>query len=161
MSNVVFLDLEAVIRESMRMHPSVAMPLERYVPETGATLPDGSFVPPSTIVGMTPYVVSRNRDIWGADADEFRPERWLQAEGESGAAYQERLQSLNANDLTFGGGSRICLGRHLALVELYKIVATFARRYEMELADPNREWQVRGVWFFRQNGLICKMKKRS
>lgn len=143
------------------MHPSVGMPLERYVPETGIKLPDGSFVPPFTAVGMTPYVISRNRDIWGADADEFRPERWLQAKGENDAAYQERLRSFNANDLTFGAGSRICLGRHLALVEVYKIVATLVSRYEMELEDPNREWQVRGVWFFRQKGLICKIRRRE
>lgn len=144
----------------MRLHPSVAMPLERSVPETGLTLPNGNFIPPFIAVGMTPYVISRNRDIWGVDADEFRPERWLQAEGESDAVYHERLQMFNANDLTFGGGSRICLGRHLAMVELYKIVATLVSRYEMELADSDREWLVRGVWFFRQNGLICKMRKR-
>ncbi|KAK2791387.1 hypothetical protein FQN53_004568 [Emmonsiellopsis sp. PD_33] len=130
--------LEAVVREAMRLHPSVSMPLERYTPKTGLKLPDGSFIPPSTAVGMTPYVISRNRDIWGPDADEFRPERWLQAENESDAAYQERLRSFNGNDLTFGAGSRICLGRHLGLIEVYKIVATLVSRYEMALDDPSR-----------------------
>ena len=158
---VLLLDLDAVIRESLRMHPSVSMPLERYVPSTGLKLPDGRFIPPFTAVGMTPYVTSRNPGIWGADADEFRPERWLQAEGESDSAYQKRLQSFRASDLTFGGGSRICLGRHLALVEVYKIVATLVSRYEMELDDPSREWQVRGVWFLRQKGLICKLRRRG
>lgn len=99
------------------------MPLERYVPETGAKLPDGNFVPPGTAVGMTPYVISRNKDIWSVDVDEFKPERWLQAKGESNITYQDHLQSFNTNDLTFSGGSRICLGRHLAMVEVYKIVA--------------------------------------
>ncbi|KAF5545701.1 cytochrome P450 monooxygenase [Fusarium napiforme] len=68
--------LDAVIRESLRMHLSVAMPLERYVPETGLTLPDGSFVPPGVAVGLNPYIIGRNKEVWGEDADEFRPERW-------------------------------------------------------------------------------------
>ncbi|CAM1501189.1 Fc.00g103510.m01.CDS01 [Cosmosporella sp. VM-42] len=153
--------LEAVIREAMRMHPGVCMLLERYVPETGLKLPDGSFVPAGTAVGINPYVVGRNKGIWGADADEYRPERWLQNEGESDIAYRERLRLFNAADLTFGGGSRVCIGRNLAQLNVYKIVATLVRRYEIELADPTQDWEVTGSWFPRQKGLICNLKKRQ
>lgn len=59
--------LDAVIRESLRMHPSVAMPLERYVPNTGLTLPDGSFIPPGVAVGLNPYIIGRNEVVWGED----------------------------------------------------------------------------------------------
>ncbi|PHH87670.1 hypothetical protein CDD83_8550 [Cordyceps sp. RAO-2017] len=130
--------LEAVVRESMRLHPSVTMLLERYVPDTGLTLPDGSFVPPKTAVGINPYVSSRNKSIWGPDADAFCPERWLPRHGESTSdeSFRARLRLFNASDLTFGGGSRVCIGRHVALVEIYKTVATIVKRYDIELADP-------------------------
>lgn len=145
----------------MRVHPGVAMLLERYVPDTGLKLPNDDFVPPGTSVGINPFVVNRNKAVWGVDADEFRPERWLQAPGESDTAFQERLRLFNATDLTFGGGSRMCLGRHLALLETYKIVATLVGRYDIELVDQDREWDVTCSWFLRQRGLICKLKKRS
>jgi cytochrome P450 len=156
--------LEAVVREAMRCHPAVAMMLERYVPPGGLALPDGNgAVPAGTAVGMNAYVVQRNKAVWGEDADVFRPERWLraEAEGETEAGYKARLQRMNAADLAFGGGSRVCMGRHLALLEVYKLVATLLNRYEMELAHPEREWTVTNRWFARQEGLIVKMRLRE
>ncbi|QKD59202.2 cytochrome P450 [Fusarium oxysporum Fo47] len=96
--------LDAVIRESLRMHPSVAMPLERYVPNTGLTLPDGSFIPPGVAVGLNPYIIGRNEVVWGEDTHRFRPDRWLKTEDESEGEYQRRLRKMNGADLTFGGG---------------------------------------------------------
>ncbi len=152
--------LEAVCREAMRLHPAVAMLLERYVPETGLTLPDGSFVPGGAAVGINPYVVGRNKGVWGPDADEFRPERWLRAKDEGEETYRLRLRQMNGADLTFGGGSRVCTGRNLATLEVYKVVATLVRRYEIQLADPTREWHVTCSWFPRQEGIICKIQRR-
>ncbi|KAL2065505.1 hypothetical protein VTL71DRAFT_3175 [Oculimacula yallundae] len=70
--------LQAVLKEAMRMHPGVGFPLERHVPKGGAHL-CGNFIPAGTIVGMVPPVIHENRDIFGADADIFRPERWIEA----------------------------------------------------------------------------------
>ncbi|KAM5345061.1 hypothetical protein ACJ41O_010923 [Fusarium nematophilum] len=152
--------LDAVVRESMRMHPGVGMLLERYVPESGLSLPDGSFVPAGAAVGINPYVVGRNKGAWGEDADEFRPERWLQGEDEDEESYAVRLRRMNAADLTFGGGSRICIGRNIALLEVYKVVATLVSRYEITTAGPDR-FAIISTWFPRQSGLICRLRKRT
>lgn len=148
------------------MHPGVCMLLERYVPESGLTLPDGSFVAPGCAVGINPYVMGRNRSVYGEDADSFRPERWLRGHApapadETEEAYHERMRRFNASDLTFGGGSRVCIGRNLAQMEVYKIVATLVQHYEIELVDPAREWEVTGSWFPRQKGLECYLKMRK
>jgi len=145
----------------MRLHPAVSMPLERYVPSQGLNLPEGSYIPPGVAVGINPYIVGRNKKLWGHDADEFRPERWLQMTDESESIYKERLRVMKAADLAFGGGSRVCIGRNLALVETYKMVATLVSRFEIELVDPTREWSVLGLWFFRQKGIICNLKRRG
>ncbi|KAL7623137.1 hypothetical protein AAE478_006818 [Parahypoxylon ruwenzoriense] len=152
--------LEATVREGMRIHPGVCMLLERYVPKSGLTLSDGNYIPPGTVVGINPYVLGRNKDVWGLDADEFRPERWLRSEEENEDAYRERMKLFNAADLTFGGGSRMCLGRYIAQMEVYKIVATLISHFEIQLADPKTEWEVVGSWFPRQKGLKCNLKRR-
>ncbi|KAK8121312.1 hypothetical protein PG999_005432, partial [Apiospora kogelbergensis] len=153
--------LEAVVREASRLHPGVCMLLERYVPAGGLTLPDGRRVPAGVAVGINPYVAGRNAGVWGADADAFRPERWLRGEEESEEEYRRRLRRFNAADLTFGGGSHVCIGRNLALLETYKVVATIVRRYHVELEDPAREWKVTGSWFTRQKGgLDCRLRLR-
>ncbi|PFH60897.1 hypothetical protein XA68_10142 [Ophiocordyceps unilateralis] len=155
--------LEAVVRESLRLHPSVGMLLERRVPDGGLTLPDGRFVPENTEIGINPLVANRNRAVWGPDADEFRPERWLPQPGESpdDDAFRDRLRRFNAADLTFGGGARVCIGRNFAYLEIYKIVATLIRRYHIELVHPDRDWNVSGSWFRRQKGIVCRFARRS
>ncbi|KAF3356075.1 hypothetical protein VdG1_06813 [Verticillium dahliae VDG1] len=102
--------LEATVRETLRCHPAVSMGLNRIVPEGGLVLPYGTVVPAGTFVGINIYIVGRNKEIYGADADEFRPDRWLQGENESGEVYKERMQLWNAATSAFGQGSRICLG---------------------------------------------------
>lgn len=153
--------LEACVREGMRMNPVVGMTLERYVPEEGLVLPDGSVVPPGIKVGMNPYIMGRNKGVYGQDTDEFRPERWLQSDGEDDEGYKDRLRKMVAGDLAFGGGSRICLGRNLALMEVYKVLATMVNRYDMELSDPEKEWTVDMGWMVRPKGLSAKLTHRK
>ena len=64
------------------MHPAVQYPLERLIPEGGATL-NGHWIPEGTIVGINAAVIHRNKDVFGLDADEFRPSRWTE-EAKSG-----------------------------------------------------------------------------
>ncbi|KAK3988501.1 Pisatin demethylase [Cladorrhinum sp. PSN332] len=153
--------LDACVKEAMRLHPVLGMLLERYVPEGGLVLPDGSVVPAGTGVGMNPYVVQRNKGVLGEDADEFRPERWLQEDKEGEEEYKARVQRMSATDLSFGGGSRICIGRHLALMEVYKVVATLVNRYDMKLTDPEREWKIEKCFFIRPRGIITRFKIRE
>lgn len=71
--------LQACMKEAMRLHPAVGMLLERVVPEGGAVVA-GGWLPEGTIVGVNPWVVSRDRSVYGKDADDYRPERWLDAD---------------------------------------------------------------------------------
>ncbi|RYP65890.1 hypothetical protein DL771_008074 [Monosporascus sp. 5C6A] len=153
--------LEAVIRESMRLWPGSCFAQERYVPPGGLTLPDGSFVPEGVAVGFNAYVIHRNKDVWGDDAEDFRPERWLQSEAESTEQFKERLRLMNSSDLSFGAGSRKCLGINFATMEIYKTVATLIAVFEFELADPTQEWKIHNSMFPRQSGIDLKIKRRE
>ncbi|KAF4978072.1 hypothetical protein FZEAL_5498 [Fusarium zealandicum] len=155
--------LDAVVREALRMLPGVSMTMERYVPAEGFALPNGDYLPKGTIVGMSPYILARNKSVYGEDADLFRPERWLRDEegGESEESFQKRLLSMNQTDLSFGGGSRTCIGKYMGLFQTYKVLATLITLYEIELENPEKEWKVVNSWFPRQEGLEVKLRKRS
>lgn len=122
---------DAVMKEAARIHPGVGLMLERIVPEGGFTLPDGKYLPEGTIVGMNPWVINRNEEYFGKDTDKFIPGRWLQQKGESREAFTERRNLMKAGDLTFGAGSRICLGKNLAIMTAYKLIATLFTKYEV------------------------------
>jgi cytochrome P450 len=100
----------ACIRETMRLYPSAPNMFPRYVSKPGMDL-YGKFAPPGTEIACNPWVSHRDTNIYGEDAEEFRPERWLDP---------ERAKLFNKYNLAFGYGTRICLGRDLAMMELYK-----------------------------------------
>lgn len=152
--------LEAVIREALRLVPGEMFPQERIVPAGGLKLPDGQFVPAGTAVGFTSYVMHRNKAVWGADAEEFRPERFLRAPGESEGAFAERMRVYNDCDLSFGAGSRKCIGMNLGLMEVYKAVATLVAMFEFELSTTE-EWTLKAHLFPRATGITCRIRKRE
>jgi len=71
--------LDACVWEALRIHPPFCLPFERVVPSDGITI-CGTFLPPRTVVGMSPYVVNRHRGTFGEDVDLWRPERWLECD---------------------------------------------------------------------------------
>ncbi|KAK4223066.1 cytochrome P450 [Podospora fimiseda] len=154
--------LHAVIKEALRASSPVALGLERYVPKGGVTLPGehGWFVPEGAILAFNPWVMNHNKMVFGEDADKFRPERWLKGDGETQKQYERRLVMMNNYDFTFGGGSRSCIGKHIAFMQLYKVLATLVLMYDLELLDPEREWQVYNRLFITQEGLEVRMKRR-
>lgn len=99
--------LQAVVKEATRLLPSIVFQLLRHTPENFQVR--GEHIPAGTPVGISPIVQNRDRDIFGEDADEFRPERWLED--------RERAGYMDTNLMTFGGsGPRMCVGKNIALV---------------------------------------------
>lgn len=130
--------VEAVCREGLTMFPVVGFPLFRVVPE-GGTEVQGLRLPGGTEIGFSQWVVSRNKAIWGDDAKTFRPERWL----ENFDVEKRRLR--DTGEVFFGGGSRMCTGRHVATVEMYKIVCEFFRRFDIDVVDSMQPWKLQNL----------------
>ncbi|KAG8157001.1 hypothetical protein KVR01_013223 [Diaporthe batatas] len=120
--------LQAVLKEALRVHPAVGLCLWRAVPAGGATL-CGRYFPAGTNVGVNCWVAHRNREVWGEDADEFRPERWLEAP-------EERLRAMNAMYMPFGLGSRTCIGKNISLLEISKVIPHLVRKFDASLVEP-------------------------
>ncbi|ROW15979.1 hypothetical protein VPNG_02628 [Cytospora leucostoma] len=115
----------AVVRESLRRHFVFMGLMERETPAGGVQLPDGRRLPGGVVVGMHGDLVARDRGIFGEDADEFNPLRWMRRQGETAVEFEARLSAMNAHDLAFGHGPRGCIGRHMAEMEIYKFLPTF------------------------------------
>ena len=116
--------LDAVIKESLRIHSPTGVPLERVVPPAGLVLPNGRYLKAGTIASMTPWTLSIDEDVFGKDATEFKPDRWLKRLNETEDAFQERLRRMRRADLVWGHGPRSCIGKPIAQLEMYKLVPT-------------------------------------
>ena len=73
--------LQACIKEGLRLHPGTGLPLWRVVNEGGAEI-CGQYFPAGTEVGVNTWVPHYDEDIWGPDAQQFRPERWIETSPE-------------------------------------------------------------------------------
>ncbi|KAF5710897.1 pisatin demethylase cytochrome P450 [Fusarium mundagurra] len=122
--------LNAVVKEALRCHPAAGLMLERIVPARGLEV-DGHHIPGGTIVGVNPWVLHRNKDIFGHDADRWRPSRWIEASTEQ----KRRMENYM---FAFGAGSRTCIGKNISLLEMYKMVPALLRRYEASLVSIER-----------------------
>jgi cytochrome P450 len=124
--------LDACIKEAFRLHPAPGLPMERVVPAQGADI-GGRFVKGGTIVGVSAWVVHRNREIFGEDVEVFRPERWIVREGAGVVKEEEekRVKEMGGVMLQFGMGARTCIGKNISLLEIYKLVPTVLRRFEV------------------------------
>lgn len=70
-------------------------------------------------------MIGRDRAMFGEDAGEFNPLRWLARPGETDTEYRERVRAMNTHDLAFGHGPRGWIRKHVAEMEIYKFVPTF------------------------------------
>ncbi|RYP05775.1 hypothetical protein DL764_003592 [Monosporascus ibericus] len=112
--------LQAVIKEGLRIHPPITDSVPKRVPDGGDTVVvDGKpiFLPGGTNISYAAWPLHRSKAIFGEDAEEFRPERWLLEKDE------KKLSEMNrTHELVFGYGKYQCLGRPVALMEIGKAV---------------------------------------
>jgi cytochrome P450 len=127
--------VDATIKEVLRFFPTTGIELERTVDGDGLVLPSGHRLQSGTIVGINAWPIHRDQQIFGEDASEFRPERWLQQPAESTTDFDARLRSMQRVFLTFGAGPRACLGRNMAFLQLYKLIATLFGLFEVRTSS--------------------------
>jgi len=124
-----------VIQESYRQFGAPANNLERVVGDSGLTLPNGTHLPAGSVVAMNSASLAMLPHVFGQDAKVFNPERWLKQASETEDHFRERRIRMQRAILTFGHGSRSCIGKNIVQLELYKIWATLLRVYKFEAVD--------------------------
>ncbi|KAL8783183.1 MAG: hypothetical protein Q9213_004812 [Squamulea squamosa] len=115
-----------VINETHRMHSTAALGLPRVVPPgSGVTIASHHF-PSLTVLSVPTYTIHHSTSIWGPDAGQFNPSRWVPG------TLTDRQK---ASFIPFGYGPRACVGRNVAEMELAMIVSTVVKGFEFELRE--------------------------
>lgn len=113
--------LQAVVKEGLRITPPFLGQIAKEVPAGGDTY-NGIYLPAGTCIGHNVYALTR-QPIFGADSDNFRPERWLDTDRET------RREMERTIDLVFGYGRWSCMGKNVAWLEMdkvyFEVCATF------------------------------------
>ena len=141
---------QASLKEAMRVRPAVGLNITRHVPEPGIEL-DGRFYRGGTIVALNGWVLHRDKDIFGDDADEYRPERWFERDS----------KLMDRHMYQFGGGSHLCIGKNLALLEINMTIPQLLRKYNFDLVDPGMVIQHQTSFFVVQSGLRVNISSRQ
>ncbi|KAH7153461.1 cytochrome P450 [Dactylonectria macrodidyma] len=152
--------LHACIQEAFRMHPAPGLPMERIVPPQGAEIL-GEHIKGGTIVGVSAWQIHRRPEIFGADVDAYRPERWLADPNEDATEEANRIKKMNGMMFQFGMGSRTCIGKNISLLEIYKVVPSLMRRFDIDFHGPNKEWTIINAWFVKQTDFVVKFTRRE
>lgn len=121
--------LGMVLNESMRIHPPAWVLGRRSIE---ADTFGGFSIPPDAPIGIYPFMIHRHPDFWSRP-DEFNPENFTPA----AVAARPKLAFM-----PFGAGTRICIGDHLATLELRMCLAMFVQRFDISVpsnyeAKPN------------------------
>ncbi|TFK53095.1 cytochrome P450 [Heliocybe sulcata] len=135
--------LDSVVHETLRLHVPVdqsgritteddIIPLTAPITTASGETIDRLPVRKGTLVTVPINCMNTSDAIWGPDAKEFKPERWL----DNGKGIPSRAQEIQGHRhlLTFVDGQRICLGRAFALAEFKAVLSVLIRNYTFEFA---------------------------
>ncbi|KAH7040026.1 cytochrome P450 [Microdochium trichocladiopsis] len=128
--------LASVVKESLRLYPPVPLNIREAV--TSTILPVGGgvdgknpiLVRKGEVVVFSQYITSRRRNIFGDDAEEFRPERWL----------ADKTSEIEDAFFAFNSGPRRCLGEDFALAEVYYTIIRLLKAFpliQLPADEPN------------------------
>ena len=145
--------LKAALSETLRLYPSVPEDSKHVVADD--YLPDGTFVPAGSSVTYSIYSAGRMKTVWGEDCLEFRPERWLSADG----ARFEPHDSYRF--VAFNAGPRICLGKDLAYLQMKNIAGSVLLRHRLAVAPGHRVEQKMSLTLFMKHGLRMEVRPRD
>lgn len=127
--------LDCVIMESLRLLPPVPMTFRQAAKSDWI---DGFWVPKGTLFYVPIRVINTWKNMWGEDAEEFRPERWLELPESSSTSGG----TAGFKFMSFLAGPHACIGKTMSLVEMRAVLASliaefeFVPAYEGQVAKP-------------------------
>ena len=158
--------LQGFCTEILRLYPPIPLTLRMAARDTSI---QNHFIPKDTVIILSPWAVNTSTELWGRDAQEFKPERWLHEpkvitseisnEIENGGKGGEGVNTAY-RFLTFLHGPRSCIGQRFAMAEFAALVAAWVGTFETELAmDKGEEVIVKNGISARPGGLKVHLKK--
>ncbi|KAJ5460735.1 uncharacterized protein N7458_002287 [Penicillium daleae] len=117
--------LRNCMKENFRVTPVFTMPLARRVMKPEGVVIAGNHIPYGTSIAVCNHAFHHNPEVFGVDHNTFNPARWDDPE----IANKSKLL------MHFGLGGRQCIGKTVAMTNIYKLMSTLLSEFEFELAD--------------------------
>ncbi|KAJ1276447.1 hypothetical protein BS78_05G215200 [Paspalum vaginatum] len=143
--------LRAVIYESLRLRPATPLLTPHF--SMASCVIDGLVVPAGMRVLVNLWAIGRDACLWGEDAEEFVPERFLHG----GAAAHVSHRGNDFQFLPFGAGRRQCPGINFGMAQVEVMLANLVHRFDWEL-PPGKE--ARDIDMSEDFGLVVKRKHK-
>jgi cytochrome P450 len=142
--------LEAVCRETLRLYPpapgvmrttrkDVVLPLSAPIQDVDGRKVHEIFIPKNTNVYAQIYNLNRDPSIWGSDAAEWKPERWLAPLPQSVA--DASIQGVYTNTMTFIGGPRGCIGFRFSQLEMKAVLSQIIPAFRFAPTGAEVVWR--------------------
>ncbi|PPR01103.1 hypothetical protein CVT24_000411 [Panaeolus cyanescens] len=145
--------LDAICRETLRLYSPVnqlmrqpvediVLPLSRPITLRSGHTTSEIMVPKGTKCIVSLVASNRNTEIWGPDAHEWKPERWMGEMKEE--IVSAKVPGIYSHLMTFGGGGRACIGFKFSQLEMKTVLAILVSRFEFS-TSKEVAWQMTGV----------------
>ncbi|KIJ60897.1 hypothetical protein HYDPIDRAFT_42968 [Hydnomerulius pinastri MD-312] len=145
--------LDAVCRETLRLHPpatiigrvarkDIVLPFSTPIKGVDGTELHETLIPKNTEVTISILGANRNREVWGEDALEWKPDRWLKPLPSS--VTEAQIPGVYSHLMTFLGGGRACIGFKFSQLEMKIVLPLMLESFRF---TPSQEiiWTLPGI----------------
>ncbi|KAF6832077.1 branched-chain-amino-acid aminotransferase [Colletotrichum musicola] len=167
--------LRACINEGLRLSPPAGSVLHRQVEPGGVQVGD-TFYPEGVNIGVPVFSIHHDKEYF-PDPFSFQPERWIVGEtlADGTLITADFLKHSSAAFMAFSAGTRGCIGKPLAYLQISILFATLMFKYDMRLCetawingnysgkgpDPSKEYELVDMFISWKNGPLIEVKPRA
>ncbi|TFK20717.1 cytochrome P450 [Coprinopsis marcescibilis] len=148
--------LDAICRETLRLYPPVplvfrettkpaVLPFSNPINGTSGKVIHEVLIPTGTRILASISNSNCNPELWGPDAREWKPERWLSPL--PSAVTEAKIPGVYSNMMTFIGGGRACIGFKFSQLEMKIVLFTLLERLKFESTDQEISWNMSTIVF--------------
>ncbi|KAJ3527395.1 hypothetical protein NMY22_g9807 [Coprinellus aureogranulatus] len=152
LNSLAFLD--AICRETLRLHASApylsrqatkdaVVPVGAPITTTDGREVNEVLVPKDTQIFISVHACNRDPGIWGPDAAEWKPERWMSPLPAS--VTEARVPGVYSHLMTFLGGGRACIGFKFSQLEMKVVISRLIMKYRFEPSGKSIKWLYNGI----------------
>ncbi|KAF9910119.1 hypothetical protein EC991_007251 [Linnemannia zychae] len=163
--------VKAVLHETLRLHPPVSKNVKQAIADD--ILPDGTRICKGEFIGYSSWCMARNKAVWGIDAEQYVPERWLVSlptsplttnpvTGRRVSPFGKFKPESQFKFNSFNAGPRLCLGMTFAQLEAMLTTCILLQRYHFKLTPGQPEPAIKGsLTLPMKKALMATVTKRT
>ncbi|OCH86572.1 cytochrome P450 [Obba rivulosa] len=148
--------LDAICREALRLYPpapwlyrvaqkDITMPLSKPIRGVDGTMMHEIPIEKGTTVLIGVMGSNWNKAVWGEDALEWKPERWLSPLPST--VEQARIPGVYSHLMTFMGGGRACIGFKFSQIEMKVVLSVLLTTFKFSLPTRQIYWNIAGATY--------------